>query len=157
MKSSILLLACSTTILALTSKGQSTNLGNAIAQTSKPPTQLPKAQPTMRAVHQLEILQERVVLTPDQVQTINLIYLEENMALDSLTEHPSADPKTDNQARRDIYHNADIRVYACLNDSQQLQYVLWKQEQRIKNLEKRNQIVQSALDSLSRQPQPPLH
>ncbi|HXB07426.1 MAG TPA: hypothetical protein VNW04_09930 [Puia sp.] len=156
MKSSILLLACSTSIVALTSKAQSTSLGNAVAQNNKPPAQLPKAQPTQRAIHQLEILQERVDLTPDQVQIVNMVYLEENMALDSLIEHPSTDPKTDNQARRDIYHNADISIYACLNDSQQLQYVLWKQEQRIRNLEKRNKTTQAALDSLSRQ-QPPVH
>jgi hypothetical protein len=158
MKSSILLIVCSTTVAALTSKAQSTaNPGNAVAQTNRPPVQVPRAAPTQRAVHMLEVLQERLELNPDQVQNINSVYLEENIALDSLADHPSSDPKADNLARRDIYHNADVRVYSYLNELQQLQYVMWKQEQRIKNLEKRNQINQTLIDSLTRQQQPQIH
>jgi hypothetical protein len=115
-----------------------------------------KALPTQRAVHQLEVLQERIDLSQDQVFSLNTIYLEENMALDSLLEHPSGNAKLDNEARRDIYHNADVRIYACLNETQQVQYVLWKQENRIRNLEKKQQATQAALDSLSRQ-QPQTH
>ena len=157
MKSSIalLLLACGITTTALTSKAQSTSLGTSVAQTSRPPMQVPKAPPTQRAIHQIEVLQERLDLNPDQVQNIHTIYLEENMALDSLIEHPSTDPKVDDLARRDIWHNADVRIYACLYEAQQLNYVLWKQENRIKNLEKKNQATQAALDSLSHQLQPP--
>src|SRR5579872_940637 len=100
---------------------------------------------TQRAIHQLEDMQERVFdLSQEQVITINSILLEENIALDSIREHPSGDPKTDGLARRNVWHDADVRVYAQLNDMQQVQYVLWKQEQRIKNLEKQRQHLQAA-------------
>jgi len=155
MKRSILLLALCTILLVLHSDAQSNNPGNAIAQVSKPPVQKQRTPPTQRAVHQLEVLTARIDLSQDQVLTLNTIYLEENMALDSLNDHPSNDPKQDNLARREIYHKADVAAYACLNESQQLDYVLWKQEQRIKNLEKKNQANQAVIDSLTRQqPQP---
>lgn len=156
MKRSILLLALSTILYILHSDAQSNNPGNSIAQVSKPPAQHTKAPATQRAVHQLEVLTERIEMSQDQVLTLNTIYLEENMALDSLNDHPLSDPKQDSQARREIYHKADVEVYACLNESQQLQYVLWKQEQRMKNLEKKNQANQAVIDSLTR-PQPQTH
>lgn len=156
MKRSFLLLASSTIFLVIHSHGQSNNPGNSIAQVSKSPAQQPRTPPTKRAVHQLEILTAKIELSQDQVLTLNTIYLEENMALDSLNDHPSNDPKQDGQIRREIYHKADVAVYACLNDSQQLEYVLWKQEQRLKNLEKKNQSNQAVIDSLSRQ-QPQTH
>jgi|SRR5579859_1816642 len=159
MKRSILLLACGTSVLVITTRAQSTTAGTSVPPNNKPLTQVPKSPPTQRAIHQLEALQERIDLSQEQVLNLNTIYLEENMALDSLTEHPSGDQKIDNQVRRDIYHDADVRVYACLNESQQVQYVLWKQDNRIKNLEKRQKDTQAILDSLNRQQpqQPQLH
>ena len=156
MKRSILLLAFGSSLIILRSEAQSTTAGNAVALNNKPLLQVPKSPPTQRAVHQLEALQEKIDLSQDQVLSLNTVFLEENMALDSLTLHPSGDPKIDNQLRRDVYHNADVRVYSFLNENQQVQYVLWKQENRIKSLEKRNQTTQAALDSLTRQ-QPPAH
>jgi hypothetical protein len=83
------------------------------------------------------MLQERLNLGQDQVIKLNTVLLGENIALDSLRDHPSGDRKTDNMARREILHDADVRIYSLLNENQQVQYVLWKQEQHIKNLEKR--------------------
>src|SRR5579871_1207944 len=129
MKRSILLIACS--LIVLMAKTQSTQSA-------------PRSTAPQRAIHQLEALQERVNLSEDQAITLNTVLLEENMSLDSLNEHPSGDEKHDTQARRDIYHNADVRIYSCLNDNQQVQYVLWKQEQRIKNLEKKQAALLAA-------------
>jgi hypothetical protein len=98
-----------------------------------------KLPPAQRAVRQLQMLQQRLSLNQDQVIKLNTVLLGENIALDSLRDHPSGDRKTDNMARRDILHNADVRIYSLLNEDQQAQYVLWKQEQRIKNLEKRQE------------------
>lgn len=154
MKPYLPLLTVSTIFLVLHSDAQSNNPGNSIAQVSKPPAQQVRPPATQRAVHQLEVLTGKIELSQDQVLTLNSIYLEENIALDSLNDHPSADPKQDNQVRRDIYHKADVDTYACLNESQQLEYVLWKQEQRMKNLEKKNQLNKAVIDSLTRlQPQ----
>ncbi|GGB17451.1 hypothetical protein [Puia dinghuensis] len=155
MKISNLFLACITTIAVYTAEAQTPPPGNPSTQTTQV-VQPPKAPPTQRAVHQLEALQERIDLSQDQVISLNSVLLAENIALDSLQEHPSGDQKLDGKARYDIFHEADVRIYSFLNDSQQYQYVIWKQEQRMKNLEKRNQTMQAALDSLSRQ-QPQNH
>lgn len=133
MKRSILFLAYIVTA-ALTSHGQTSGPANT------PPNPPHQPQPTQQAIHELETIQERLVdLSQEQVITLNSILLDKNIALDSLHDHPSGDPKLDNQYRHTIYHDADVRIYSLLNDNQQVQYVLWKQEQRIKNMEKRQQ------------------
>jgi hypothetical protein len=150
MKRAIQLLACALAT-ALTSQAQT-------AADSPHPS-----RPVQQAVHQLEVLEQRVPdLTPDQVISLNSILLEETIALDSLHEHPSGDPKTDGQFRRNVMHNADVQIYSLLNENQQVQYVTWKQEQRIKNLEKqrqKDQQQQAAADSTKPSPtsKPPLH
>lgn len=137
MKRSILFLAYITTIaLATRAQTGATNIP------SVPPRQ---PQATQRAIHELQAMQERVAdLTPEQVINLNSILLDKNIALDSLHDHPSGDPKTDGQCRHNIVHDADVRIYSVLNDNQQVQYVLWKQEQRIRNLEKRQQEARNA-------------
>jgi hypothetical protein len=109
-----------------------------------------------QAVHQLEMLEQRVPdLTPDQVISLNSILLGETITLDSLHEHPSGDPKTDGQLRHNVMHDADVNIYSLLNENQQVQYVIWKQEQRIKNLEKqrqKDQQQQAAADSTKPSP-----
>ena len=116
------------------------------AQTAAPAVNPPgQPQPVKQAIHQLEAMQERLNdLSQEQVISINSILLDENMALDSLHDHPSGDPKTDGQLRHSIQHDADVHIYGLLNENQQVQYVLWKQEQRIKNLEKYKQKMQAA-------------
>ena len=137
MKRSILFLAYAIT-MALASRAQT-----GAANTSPIPPGQPLA--TQRAIHELENMQERLVdLTQEQVITMNSILLDKNIALDSLRDHLSGDQKTDNQCRHNIFHDADVRIYSLLNDNQQVQYVLWKQEQRIKNLEKRQQAQNQA-------------
>lgn len=155
MKISILFLAF--VIICFAAQSQSGATGNQVAQNNPiPQAQKLPPSPTLRAVHQLEALQERIDLTQDQAIILNSILLDENVALDSLSLHLTGDQKVDGQTRRDIYHNADVRIYSYLTDAQQLQYVLWKQEQRIKNMEKRQQTNQAMIDSLTRQ-QPQSH
>jgi hypothetical protein len=150
MKRSILFLAYSSIVFS--ARTQTATTSNQVAQNTQV-AQQPKTPPppTQRAVHQLEALQEKIDLTQEQAITLNSVLLDENIALDSLNMHPSGDQKADGQARREIYHNADVRIYSYLTEAQQLQYVLWKQEQRIKNLEKRQQTTQALLDSMTRQ------
>lgn len=111
------------------------------------------SRPVQQAVHQLEMLEQRISdLTPDQVISLNSILLEQTITLDSLHEHPSGDPKADGQLRHSTMHDADVHIYGLLNENQQVQYVIWKQEQRIKNLEKNKQKMQAAVDSTNQSP-----
>lgn len=107
-----------------------------------------RMQPTHRAVRQLRFLQQKLHLDQDQVLRLNPVLLTETIALDSLRDHPSGDSKADSLKRRNILHDADVSIYSELNENQQVQYVLWKQEQRIKSLERK----QAGLDSTGRQP-----
>jgi hypothetical protein len=137
MKRSILFLAYVVTA-AITSHAQT-------GATNTPPPPPRQPQPTQQAIHELETLQERLVdLSQEQVITLNSVLLDKNIALDSLHDHPSGDPRTDNQCRHTIVHDADVRIYSLLNEYQQVQYVLWKQEQHIKNLEKQAQAAKIA-------------
>lgn len=108
-----------------------------------------RLQPTQRASQQLILLQAKLNLDQFQVLRLNTVLLEENISLDSLRDHPSGDKNADIASRREILHDADVRIYSVLNENQQVMYVVWKQEQRIKNLERR----QAALDSAGRHPQ----
>ena len=106
-----------------------------------------RMQPTQRASRELILLQSKLNLDQLQVLRLNSVLLTKNISLDSLRDHPSGDRNADMSGRRGILHDADVRIYSILNENQQVQYVLWKQEQRIKNLERR----QAALDSTARQ------
>src|SRR5580700_5792654 len=124
--------------LALSSLAIMTIIGISVraqtVDTTRSPRKLP---PTQRTVRQLQMLQQRLSLSQDQVIKLNTVLLGENIALDSLRDHPSGDRRTDNMARRNILHEADVSIYSLLDENQQTQYVLWKQEQRIRNLEKK--------------------
>jgi hypothetical protein len=132
MKRSILFLVY-VVFAAITSRAQT-------GATNTPPSPPRQPQPTQQAIHELETIQEGLVdLSQEQVITLNSVLLDKNIALDSLRDHPSGDPKTDNQCRHTIIHDADVRIYSLLNEHQQFQYVLWKQDQHVKNMEKRQQ------------------
>jgi len=59
-----------------------------------------------------------------------MILLNKVIALDSINNNPSGDPKADGRARKTINQDADGRIYALLNTDQQLQYAQWKEEQK---------------------------
>jgi hypothetical protein len=66
-----------------------------------------------------------------------MILLNKVIALDSINNNPSGDPKADGQARKAINQDADSRIYAVLNTDQQLQYAQWKVEQKQKAEERK--------------------
>jgi hypothetical protein len=88
--------------------------------------------PTERAARQLTALQKRLNLSQDQVIKLRPILLRLNVALDSLRSNPSGDKKSDNQSRRAITQDADVKTYALLNTDQQVAYTKWKQDQQLK-------------------------
>jgi hypothetical protein len=90
------------------------------------------ASPTLRAAHQLTVLQKKLNLTQDQVIKLRMVLLNLNIALDSLRTNPSTDKKANNQARRAINQDTDGKIYALLTTDQQVAYAKWKQEQQLR-------------------------
>lgn len=106
----------------------------------------PKKSPPQRAAQQLKVLANQLNLDQDQVIQLRMILLNRVIALDSINNNPSGDPKADGQARKAINQDADGRIYAVLNTDQQLQYAQWKQEQKQK-AEERKKARMAASDS----------
>jgi hypothetical protein len=88
--------------------------------------------PTERAARQLTMFQKKLNLTQDQVIQLRPILLRLNIGLDSLRSNPSGDKKSDNQTRRAITRDADVKTYALLTTDQQVDYTKWKQDQQLK-------------------------
>ncbi len=97
----------------------------------------PKKSPAQRAAQQLKTLTTQLNLNQDQVVQIRMIILNKVIALDSISNNPSGDPKTDGKARRAINQYADGSIYGLLNTEQQVQYAQWKQQQKEKAEEKK--------------------
>lgn len=92
----------------------------------------PKKSPPERAAQQLKVLANQLNLNQDQVMQLRMILLNKVIAIDSINNNPSGDPKADGRARKAINQDADVRTYALLNTDQQLQYVQWKNDQKQK-------------------------
>jgi hypothetical protein len=90
----------------------------------------PKKSPPQRAAQQLNVLAKQLNLNQGQVVQLRMILLNKVIALDSINNNPSGDPKADGRARKAINQDADGRIYALLNTDQQLQYAQWKEEQK---------------------------
>ena len=90
----------------------------------------PKKSPPERAAQQLKVLANKLNLNQGQVIQLRMILLNKVIALDSINNNPSGDPKADGRARKSINQDADGRTYALLNTEQQLQYAQWKEEQK---------------------------
>ncbi|GGB17445.1 hypothetical protein [Puia dinghuensis] len=95
-----------------------------------------KPSPAKQAAHQLQILQQQLNLSEDQVQQLQVILINRDVALDSIRNNPSSDARTDNRSRRDINRDADQKINALLTDQQKPLYQQWKQQQREKAQEK---------------------
>ena len=108
--------------------------------------------PTERAARQLTMLQKKLNLNQDQVIKLRMVLLRLNIALDSLRSNPSADKKSDNQARRVITQDADGKIYAVLTTDQQVAYAKWKQEQQMKRQLNRAANKTLPADSTARHP-----
>lgn len=92
----------------------------------------PKKSPPQRAAQQLKVLANKLNLNQDQVIQLRMILLNKVVAIDSINNNPSGDPKADGRARKAINQDADVKIYALLNSDQQLQYVQWKNDQKQK-------------------------
>lgn len=92
---------------------------------------------TQRAAHQLNMLQQKLNLNQDQVIQLRMILLNEDIALDSARNNPSGDRKSDNYSRRTILQDADQKINALLTADQRPLYAQWKEEQKLKAMEKR--------------------
>jgi hypothetical protein len=103
----------------------------------------PKKSPPQRAAQQLKVLANKLNLDQGQVVQLRMILLNKVIALDSINNNPSGDPKADGQARKAINQDADGKIYALLNTDQQLQYAQWKEEQA----EERKRLQQAGSDS----------
>jgi len=90
----------------------------------------PKKSPPQRAAQQLNVLAKQLNLNQGQVIQLRMILLNKVIALDSINNNPSGDPKADGRARKTINQDADGRIYSLLNTDQQLQYAQWKEEQK---------------------------
>jgi hypothetical protein len=106
----------------------------------------PKKSPPQRAAQQLKALANKLNLDHGQVIQLRMILLNKVIALDSINNNPSGDPKADGRARKAINQDADGRIYALLNTDQQLQYAQWKEEQKQK-AEERKRLQQAGSDS----------
>jgi hypothetical protein len=109
-------------------------------------TPVPKKSPPQRAAQQLKVLANKLNLDQGQVVQLRMILLNRVIALDSINNNPSGDPKADGQARKAINQETDGRIYGLLNTDQQLQYAQWKQEQKQK-AEERKRLQQAGGDS----------
>jgi hypothetical protein len=108
-----------------------------------------KPSPTKQAVRQLKMLQQQLNLTDDQVVQLQVILINRDVALDSLrrSTHPAGgspaggngDPRSDGHARRGINRDADQKINSLLTEEQKPLYQQWKQQQREKMMEKRQQ------------------
>lgn len=107
---------------------------------------LPKKSPPERAAQQLKVLADKLNLNQGQVIELRMILLNKVIALDSINNNPSGDPKADGRARKSINQDADGRTYALLNTDQQLQYAQWKEEQK-QRAEERKKARMSGVDS----------
>ena len=106
----------------------------------------PKKSPPERAAQQLKVLANKLNLNQGQVIQLRMILLNKVIALDSINNNPSGDPKADSRARKSINQDADGRTYALLDTDQQLQYAQWKQEQK-QRAEERKKARMSGSDS----------
>jgi hypothetical protein len=106
----------------------------------------PKKSPPERAAQQLKVLAEKLNLSQGQVIELRMILLNKVIAIDSINNNPSGDPKADGKARKSINQDADGRTYALLNTDQQLQYAQWKEEQK-QRAEERKKARMSGVDS----------
>jgi hypothetical protein len=97
----------------------------------------PKKTPPQRAAQQLSVLAKQLSLNQDQVIQLRMILLNKVIALDSINNNRSEDPRSDGRARKAINQDADGKIYSLLNTDQQLQYAQWKEQQKQKAEERK--------------------
>jgi len=130
------------------------------AQTPDPytPTQQPrpKDSATRRAVHQLKMLEKQLHLNEDQVLQLQVILINRDIAMDSIARRHPVGPaapsdsgrasdfrRADGRARRSIQQDADQKINAILTEDQKALYQQWKQQQKLRMQQRREQNQES--------------
>lgn len=143
--SSIVLAQNTDSVQASPGQGPAANAQRTTGGMVNPPS------PTIRAVRQLQVIQEQLNLNPDQTDRVHMILLNQAISLDSLKKNPSADQHTDRKARKDIMNDADVKIYALLTEDQRSLYQQWKDKQRDKQRQQHQ--LKMLVDSTHVQPQ----
>ena len=99
--------------------------------------------PAQRAARQLKMMEKQLHLTQDQVLQMQVILINETVAMDSLRNNSTGDRRSNGRARRGILQTADQKINAVLTDDQKPLYVQWKQQQRQRLMERRKSQSQS--------------
>ena len=100
--------------------------------------------PAQRAARQLKMMEKQLHLTQDQVLQMQVILINETVAMDSLRNNSTGDRRTNGRARRGILQTADQKINALLTDDQKPLYAQWKQQQRQRMMERRKSQSTSA-------------
>ena len=100
--------------------------------------------PAQRAARQLKMMEKQLHLTQDQVLQMQVILINETVAMDSLRNSSTGDRRTNGRARRGILQTADQKINALLTDDQKPLYAQWKQQQRQRMMERRKSQSTSA-------------
>jgi hypothetical protein len=149
MKQSLLLLAL---LLGIARPGYAQTADSTTDPGYESSPQKQVVSPTVKAAHQLNVLQKKLNLNQDQVIRLRMVLLNFNVALDSLRTNPSPDKRANNQARRAITQDADGKIYAVLTTDQQVAYAQWKQEQELKRQLNRSANKAPATDTTTQHP-----
>ena len=102
-------------------------------------TRTPKDSATKRAVRQLKMLSHALNLNEDQVLQLQVILINRDIVMDSLFHNPSGNRRSDGQARRSVQQDADQKINAILTDDQKTLYQQWKEQQRQKARQRKQQ------------------
>jgi periplasmic protein CpxP/Spy len=136
MKRFILPLLCTLSINTLVN-AQSVDPYTSQQQRQQP--RIPKDSATKRAVRQLKTLERQLNLNEDQVLQLQVILVNRDIVMDSLFHNPTGDPRSDARARRSVQQDADQKISAILTNDQKTLYQQWKQQQKQKALERKQQ------------------
>ena len=107
------------------------------AQTPDTTGRAPKFSPSQRAARQLKMMEKQLHLTQDQVLQMQVILINETVAMDSLRNNPAGDRRSTGRIRRGIVQEADGKINALLTDEQKPLYQQWKEQQKQRMMERR--------------------
>ena len=98
-----------------------------------------KVSPTKRASRQLMVLQEKLNLSAEQVQQVNMILITRASAMDSVKASSTGNRRGNFKAARKIQQDADQQINDLLTDDQKKLYQQWKDTQKEQRRNKRGQ------------------
>jgi len=85
------------------------------------------------------MLARRLALTPDQEAKVETILAARQQQAQSIRADATLTPKERRVSLRGIFQDSDSRIQAILTDAQKQEYQQWKQEQRAKREQRKEQ------------------